>query len=1071
MDPRIITRKLELIRSLVVAESRPICPWQARAARHLAPGEYEYLGDWRPVPDATRWPALETIFLQSTVCVPDEWDPSRTFLSFGFEAMEGLLSVGGRPWAGLDFGHNRVPAPGPGEHALAIEFLSVPAAFSQPGERGRQGGFSGGQVLLVDPEVEAAWYDLRFAAETANALPDGRRKTLLSAALEDALIAINLAAPRERVLEEIRAGRALLAGRVAEIGPDPEGGRLFLTGHTHIDTAWLWPLKETVRKCERTFSTACRLMERYPEYRFSCSQAQLFAYVKQNNPALYQEIRRWVGEGRWETTGGMWVEADANVTSGESLIRQILYGLAFFREEFGTRPTLCWLPDVFGYNAGMPQILAGCGLRSFWTWKLHWQSRDPFPHHLFWWEGVDGSRVLAHIPQLGGGGYNGTPNPAQLARSWETYVQKGGYPEQLFPFGYGDGGGGVTAEMMEFANRASGYPGLPACRQGTAEQFFADVYAAAPDLPTWVGELYLETHRGTYTTQGRAKRGNRQCEIALREAEVWGTLAALGVGERGNGRVGEWGSGGVGERGSGGGSVPSAGGPAAGDEEDTPLHPFTPSPLHLVTLSQKLRSAWETTLLHQFHDILPGSSIGEVYADTAADHARVLAEAWATRDAGLSALAGPSAERERFRVFNSLSWERHDVISLRIPDRGGAGAWAFVTIAVCAGREVPAQVVARRDGMAEVVAVVHGVPSVGALDVEVRSGSPARTPLQASGWTLESDLYLLELGEDGSLVRLLDRRVGREVIPEGQPANRLHLFQDGPEREAAWNIHATYAKREYPWEGESSVEIVESGPVRAVARVTRRHHDTVLTQEITLYAGLPRIDFRTHVEWHERQTLLKVAFPVAVRAAHATFEVQFGALERPTHRNTSWEHEKFEVCGLRWADLSEGGYGVSLLNDCKYGHDVLGNVLRLSLLRGTDYPDPDADQGAHDFTYSLLPHAGDWREGETVRRAAELNAPLAAVPAGAPAGPVSYLRIAGPAVLETLKPAEDGDGAIVRLYEPNGARGCVTVEHALPFREVVACSLVEENEAPVPAEPGRFAFDLRPFQIRTFRLH
>jgi alpha-mannosidase len=326
------------------------------------------------------------------------------------------------------------------------------------------------------------------------------------------------------------------------------------------------------------------------------------------------------------------------------------------------------------------------------------------------------------------------------------------------------------------------------------------------------------------------------------------------------------------------------------------------------------------------------------------------------------------------------------------------------------------------------------------------------------------------IGEDGSLARLGDKRAGREVLPDGVAANRLQLFQDGPEREAAWNVHATYAKREYPWEGECSVEIVERGPVRAVARVTRTHRKTRLVQDIILYAGLPRIDFKTHVDWREKQTMLKVLFPLAVRAGHATFEVQFGALERPNHRNTSWDQEKFEVCGLRWADLSEGGYGVSLLNDSKYGHDVLGNALRLTLLRSTEYPDPDADQGAHDFTYSLLPHAGDWRAAETVRRAAELNIPLVALPAKSDQPPLSYLTVDGPAILETLKPAEDGDGVILRLYEPNGSRGRVTVKHRLPFAQVIKCNLVEENEGPAPAGKGMFSFDIKPFQVCTFRM-
>jgi len=1021
MDPRIITKKLEILRDMVVIETRPISPWRGRAAKDLSPGEYEYLDDWHPVQDFSTWPALQTVFLSGTVKVPEGWDPARTFMTFNFLDMEGMISIGGKPWAGLDPNHNRIPLPGPGQHEILLEFLSVPRAFRSAGLLETFGTFGGGRLILINPDIEAAYYDLRFAFETVNAIHDERRKALLDAAVEEAVLAINFSAPRERLLDEIAAARKSLAQRVAEIPPDPEGGRMLLTGHTHIDTAWLWPIKETIRKCARTFSTACRLMEAYPDYHFSCSQAQLYEFVKILYPSLFEEIKHWVAEGRWENAGAMWVEADANVTSGESLIRQILYGLRFFREEFGTRPTMCWLPDVFGYNAGMPQILAGCGVRSFWTWKLHWQARNPFPYYLFWWQGVDGSRVLAHIPRLGDFGYNGNPTPRELTLSWERYVQKGSYDEQLLAFGHGDGGGGTSVEMMEFADRASGhYPGLPACRQGTAEQFFADVLAAAPELPTWVGELYLETHRGTYTTQAQTKLANRRCELTLREAEIWGVIAGALSAKKG-------------------------------------------SKIAFDKLSRALDSGWKKTLLHQFHDILPGSSIGPVYLDTAADHAEVLKGALAMRDSALGKLAQKDEPHARFRVFNSLSWKRNDVASVTVPDLGDA------LVARCDGQELPAQVISRADGKSEVVFRLPGVPSIGATTIEIAAGKPSRTSLRSKGRTLESDFYLLELGGDGCVVRLLDKRHGREVIPDGEVANRLQLFQDGPERESAWNVHATFVKREYPWEGDCSVEIVEQGPVRAVARVTRSHRNTKLVQDIILYEAMPRIDFKTHVEWHEKQTMLKVAFPLAIHASHATFEVQFGAYERPNHRNTSWEQEKFEVCAQRWADLSEGGYGVSLLNDCKYGHDVLGNVLRLTLLRGTEYPDPEADQGSHDFTYSLLPHAGDWREGEAVRRAYELNAPLLALPTTLE-GSIQYVSVTGPAVLETLKPAEDGHGVIMRLYEPNGSRGAVTVEHRLPFAEVIACSLVEENEGPVSFSDGKFSFPINPYQVRTFRL-
>ncbi len=1013
MDPRIIIKKLQILEGLCAEKSLPIGPWQARTARHIAPEQYEQLDDWEEIPARSHWLAGLTVFMRGRVHVPDDWDLANTFLQFGFDTMEGLLTVNGRPWSGLDHGRSRCPAPARGDLDLEIEWDCVPRVRCEPHLAGTTSTFTGARLVQINPEVEAALWDMRFAFEAFNALEDGRRKELLGKALEESMLAFTLSAPREVMLEELdRARKHLLAG-ILNIGQDPENGRIMLTGHTHIDVAYLWPIKETIRKCGRTFSTACWMMDRYPDYKFSCSQAQVYQFARDHYPDVYARMRELIASGRWETTGGMWVEADCNVTSGESLIRQILHGLAFFREEFGTRPTVCWLPDVFGYNAGLPQILAGCGLTSFWTWKLHWQSRNPFPHHLFWWQGCDGTRVLAHIPKLGGGGYNGQPTPEQLATAWRTYLQKGTYDQQLFPFGFGDGGGGVNEQMMEYARRAERFPGLPECRIGTSEEFFAQVREDNPDLPTWVGELYLETHRGTFTSQARTKRANRRCELALRSAEMIGVVA---------------------------------------------------NRLHERVDMAPLRSAWEKVLLHQFHDILPGTSVTETFEDAARDHEQVLETARRVGEQALSRIVGDARDTLRYAVFNALSWERSGVVELDAPDVGDD------LVGVIRGQQVPVQVIGRDGDRIRVLAAAERVPSLGGALLELVQDRPLRSLVTASENTLENQYFRVQLSGIGEVLSIYDKRAGREVIPEGQPANRLQLFQDGPEREAAWNVHTTSTTREYPWDGDCSLRVTENGPVRATIRVERSHRDTRLIQDIMLYDNKPRIDFRTWVDWRERQTMLKAAFPLAIHAEQATYEVQFGAIQRPTHRNTSWDEEKFEVAAQRWADLSEGGYGVSLLNDCKYGHDALGNVLRLTLLRGPEYPDPEADLGEHEFTYSLLPHEGDWRQGGTVQQAWQLNVPLFAVPTDRQQSSVCFMRVDGPAIVETVKPAEDGRGDILRLYEPYGSRGRVTVEINFPVSEVRECNLVEEDGTAADFAEGVLEFDIRPFEIKTFRL-
>ncbi len=1022
MDYRVVGKKLQILQGLAIENSRPVTGWQARTADHIAPGEYRFDVPWRKTPVPVTFPAGKTVFLRTEVTVPAGLPLDRTYLSFDFPDMEGLLRLDGAAYAGIDWAHPRVVVPKRGRLEVELEFMSVPGIWQAPEPASRRGTFGGGSLCVVDREIESFCYDLRFAWETARTITDPRRKPLLDEAIEAALLAVDLTLPRERLLSEVaRAGR-LLRQKLGAIAPDREAGSLYAVGHTHIDTAWLWPLRETVRKCGRTFSTACRLMERFPDYRFTCSQPQLYQYTKQHHPEVFREIKKWVKTGRWETAGAMWVEADCNATSGESLIRQMLYGLDFFRKEFGTRPRMCWLPDVFGYPASLPTILAGCGVKYFYTYKLHWQAKNPFPVHLFRWRGLDGSEVVAHVVNHVGA-YNNMMTPEHLAKGWDLYAQKAEYPEVIFPFGFGDGGGGVTEDMMEMFKRAKGqFPGLPAVRLGTAEGYFDDVVAARPALPLWDGELYVETHRGTYTTQSEMKRANRLTELRLREAEIIGSLASL-----------------------------------AGQKFD----------------AAALRGAWEATLLQQFHDILPGSSIGEVYAEALPSLARVQAEVGRVAEAGMAALGrtdigGPA---NALCVFNTLSWERQDVVTAEIPDAKGVRS-----ITASDGTRHAVQVVGRSRGRATIVCRPGALPALGYAVLPL-SSEPADAfdgKLSVSMTRIENDFFRIALNREGGITRLYDKRSRRDVLAPGTVGNELQLLQDGPEFEDAWNVHDTNDKRHYPFEGATTVRLVETGPVRGVVRVKRTHRGSTFEQDIVVYAGVARIDFVTRVDWQERQTLLKVAFPLDVRATRATYEVQFGACERATHRNTSWEQQKFEVPAQRWADLSETGFGVSLLNDCRYGYDALENVLRLTLLRSASWPDPQADRGRHEFTYALLPHAGGWAEGETVRRAWELNVPATARPVRCAAGEPeahNFITIDGlDVVVETLKPAEDGRGLILRLYEPNGARGEATVRLRTPVKRVVECNLVEENGAAVTVRQGAFRVPVRPFAIRTFRL-
>ncbi len=1011
MDHRIVEKKLQILASLACDVTLPIAGWQARTCEYLAPGEYSESTDWADVATPSYFPAAKTVFLKATVTVPDTLPIADTFFAFDFIEMDGMLRIDGATYAGIDGNHKRVPVPRHGTMELELEFISFPSVMWVPGDAWKQGAFLGGSLIVANREIEGLCYDARFAWETIKNITDSRRVPLLEAALEAGMLAVDLTLPRERLVAEVIDARQKLRDKVAAIAPDPEAGGIYAVGHTHIDTAWLWPLRETVRKCARTFSSACRLMERYPEFRFACSQAQLYQYVKDYSPDLYAEIKKWVATGRWETTGAMWIEADCNATSGESLIRQMLHGIAFFQREFGTRPRICWLPDVFGYPASLPEILKGCGVEYFYTYKLHWQATNPFPDHLFHWKGLDGSTLLAHVVNHVEG-YNGLMKPEHLAVGWRRYAQKAEYPEVIFPYGHGDGGGGVSELMLEMLDRAKGhYPGLPAVRIGSAEGYFDDVVARNPILPTWDGELYVETHRGTYTSQSALKRANRKSELMLRDAEILGVMG---------------------------------GGYAVGD----------------------LDHAWKLVLLSQFHDILPGSSIPHVSTDAHRDHNVAQAAIRQAIDTRLAAVAPPTQPCAMFRLVNTLSWTRHDPMTAKISDIGDS-----VAVVSPEGNRRVGQVIERANGEATVLFEGAVVPSMGHADYTVETALSAKNEISVSEAQIETPGLLIALDSDGAITSIYDKRNHREILAEGTIANDLQLLQDGPEQEDAWNVHDTLDKRRYPIEGATGIAVIETGPVRGIVRVTRKHRESTFVQDIVVYASSNRIDFVNRVDWQERQTMLKVAFPLAIRSHHATYEVQFGALERPTHRNTSWDQQKFEVPAQRWADLSEPGYGVSLMNDCRYGYDCKENVLRLTLLRSTTNPDPLADKGSHEFTYSLLPHVGDWVAAETVRRAYELNAPVLSAPVSEATPPHSFISLAGAGVVvEAIKAAEDGGGVIIRLYEPHGSRGIVTVKLGFEVSSVTECDHVEQPQHEVAASRTQFSFYVKPFQIRTFRL-
>ncbi|MER6253522.1 glycoside hydrolase family 38 C-terminal domain-containing protein [Streptomyces sp. NPDC001584] len=820
--------------------------------------------------------------------------------------------------------------------------------------------------LVQDLEV---LYDLMTQLDTA----DARRYEILRA-LGAALDALDLA----DVPGTAAAARGCLA-RVLAAPANASAHRISAVGHAHIDSAWLWPLRETVRKVSRTASNMVNLMDQHPEFVFAMSQAQQLDWIKTYRPELFERVKKKIADGQFVPVGGMWVESDTNMVGGEAMARQFLYGKKFFLDEFGIETQNVWLPDSFGYTAAMPQIVKLSGSKWFLTQKISWSQINRFPHHTFWWEGIDGTRVFTHFPPVDT--YNSDLGGAQLAHAAHNYREKGQGSRSLVPFGWGDGGGGPTREHLARARRQRDLEGSPRVRIERPDAFFEKAHAEYADAPVWAGELYLELHRGTYTSQAKTKQGNRRCESLLREAELWAATAAVRV---------------------------------AGY-----AYPY-----------EDLERIWKTVLLHQFHDILPGSSIAWVHREARETYAAVREELQGITLAAQQALAGQGTEE---LVFNCAPHARRGVPA------GGAGR--------------PARA---------------GEP----VTVEERHGG---------GHILANGRLLAEIDRRGLIVSVYDLEARRETVAPGAAANLLQIHPDFPNMWDAWDIDAFYRNRVTDLVELDRLEVTGSGPRAATVRVTRSFGRSEAVQQITLRAGAKTVDIVTEVDWHETEKFLKAAFPLDVKAERTASETQFGHVYRATHTNTSWEAAKFEICAHRWIHAEEPGWGVALLNDSTYGHDVTRDVradggqtttVRLSLLRAPRYPDPETDQGSHTLRFSLAPGAGI---GDAVREGHALNLPERVVRGAGPVAPLVAVD-EDAVVVEAVKLAEDRSGdVIVRLYESSGGRARATLTAYFPVAAAVESDLLERPLAGtavgVVTPEGRVPLTLRPFQIVTVRLH
>lgn len=849
------------------------------------------------------------------------------------------------------------------------------------------------RLCAVDTECRALWFDINTLLQLAKSLPEtSPRRARLIRVLNE-VVNRYADAPANAA-----ACRSLLAPELAKKNGDSALSTIAV-GHAHIDTAWLWPLAESIRKCGRTFSSQIANIERYPGYVFGASQAQLYAFTKDNYPLLYAKIKKAVKAGRWEIQGGMWVECDCNLTGGEALVRQFVHGKNFFRDEFGVDVRGCWIPDVFGYAATMPQILTRSGIDWFLTQKISWNQFNPFPHHSFRWQGIDGTEMLTHFPPEDN--YNSQLSPEKLIYAENNFVEKDRLDEFMTLFGIGDGGGGPKDEHIETGLREADLEGTPKVKFGTAADFFKRLRKKQGDLEVWRGELYLELHRATLTTQARMKKWNRSLEHALVRLEH----LAISL--------------------------------------DPDRYP-----------SAMLDKAWKVLLTHQFHDILPGSSIAAVYEDAA----KLMGEELAQCESTAHKIVARSCRKDRKAVLlhNSLSYDYTGAVVM--PQETGC-----TRLANPDGSEVPVQIEGDRT-----VALVT-IPAHSFLALE-RTGPAKPAPKQAPGrLVLENGLIRYVFNKSGEILEAVDKTTGRPVIAPGGKGNVLSLYEDRPTNWDAWDIDFFYTEQFIENAASTGHESLAAGPVRKGIRFNLSIGQSSLVQEVTLAEGSMRLDFATKVKWNEFHRMLRTSFAVNVKADRASFDIQYGTLERTTADNTTWDKAAFEVCGHRFADLSEHDRGVAVLNDCKYGWRVKGNTIDLNLLRSSTHPDPDADLGDHEFTYSLLPHAGSLFESNVRAEAAMLNVPpLVFNGYRSPVDRAPFSLTGKGLSLEVIKRAEKSKSVVLRVVETDGRRSKGTLVSHRGNVRLAESDLLEWKEQKQAACAPSLDIELAPFEIKTY---
>lgn len=989
---------------------------------------------WHTLSVGEHWSGRDKyLWLHKEIEIPISWKSKKVLGIFDYgntgagnnSGFESMLYLNGEPYQGVDMNHKEVFF----DNSLCGSTVNLTFRLWSGLEGGgiptpQEHRINRGDLACLDEKTDHFYYMGMMILDTIRNLKDEDIiKHQLRSALDEACYFIDWSYPgSDEFYESVRKAEDLLNERIESMDKKSMI-QVKCVGHTHIDVAWLWRLKHTREKISRSFSTVMRLMELYPEYIFLQTQPQLYEYIKEDFPKIYEKIKEKAASGQWEVDGGMWVEADCNLTSGESLVRQILIGSKFMKDEFGKDPEYLWLPDVFGYSWALPQILKKSGIEMFMTTKISWNQYNRMPHDTFKWKGIDGSEILTHFittpetwsePGSWFYTYNGQLTPKTVKGVWDAYSEKEMNQELLISYGYGDGGGGVNRDTLEQRRCIDKIPGLPNLKTSKASDYFNDLKDTVREtkeyVNTWDGELYLEYHRGTYTSQAHNKRMNRKMELLYRHTEWMAVMKGILKGS-------------------------------------------------LTYASQeRLTEGWKHIMTDQFHDIIPGSSIHEVYEDSKKDYEFIEAIAREVEGEFLKE-AGVEADNI-YTILNTSGWNKGELAT--IPDnRLGIYVDAM-------GNPLLSQI----DGDSTCVALPN-VPAMGKESILFVEGEStvAEPRFTVNDREIETPFYSINLNQFGQITRLFDKGFCREVLPKGERANVLLMFEDKPLGNDAWDIDIFYSQKKREITDLVKFEIISCGALKLAIHMEWKYMSSTVSQDMVLYSNNRRIDFETKVDYHEKHQLMKAAFPVDVRTTYATYDIQYGNVRRPNHWNTSWDQARFETVAHKWVDLSDRNYGVSLLNDCKYGHDIKDNVIRISLLKAATHPDHLQDQGEHVFTYSLLPHGGDFIEGRTVQEAFALNEPMIVIKGDIELGYDSFLSFNNDQVeLDAIKKSEDGKYIVIRFHEFAGAKQNVEVNPGFDFETWVEADLRERAIGEVCCN-GKISMELNPYEIKTILLN